>query len=203
MVDTVGVPEHWDAAYEAKGSKAVSWFQPIPQVSMDLIRQMAVAVDTPVIDVGGGESLLVDRLLDLGFTDLTVLDISKVALTEARRRVGSAPVRWVQADVRTWQPDRRYGLWHDRAVLHFLIDPTDRAAYLGTLVAATAPGSFVIVATFAPSGPEMCSGLPVARYALGDLAEVLGGQFELLASTEEEHTTPSGNLQPFTWLPVG
>jgi hypothetical protein len=193
-------PEHWDATYETKGAQGVSWYQPVPNVSLDLIRQMEVVADAPVIDVGGGESLLVDNLLTRGFSDLTVLDLSKVALDEARRRAPSPQVRWVQADVRTWGPDRTYGLWHDRAVFHFLVDPDDRAAYMRTLTAATAPGSTVIVATFAPTGPETCSGLPVARYSSPDLAEALGPRFDLLATEEEEHTTPSGGVQPFTWV---
>ena len=154
----------------------------------------------PVIDVGGGESLLVDCLLAQGFADLTVLDISRVALAEARRRVESAQVRWVEADVRTWQPDRRYGLWHDRAVFHFLVDPADRAAYLRNMATATAPGSALIVATFAPHGPETCSGLPVARYSSDALARALGADFEVVEILEEQHPTPSGGIQPFTWV---
>src|ERR1035437_7263469 len=193
-------PEHWDATYETKGAQGVSWYQPVPNVSLDLISQMEVVADAPVIDVGGGESLLVDNLLTRGFSDLTVLDLSKVALDEAHRRAPSPQVRRVQADVRTWGPDRTYGLWHDRAVFHFLVDPDDRAAYMRTLTAATAPGSTVIVATFAPTGPETCSGLPVARYSSPDLAEALGPRFDLLATEEEEHTTPSGGVQPFTWV---
>ncbi|MHB8438191.1 MAG: class I SAM-dependent methyltransferase [Acidimicrobiales bacterium] len=192
-------PKHWDAAYETKGSQGVSWYQSVPKVSLDLIRRIEVVADTPVIDVGGGEALFVDNLLTQGFSDLTVLDLSTVALNEARRRVGSA-VRWVHADVRTWDPDRTYGLWHDRAVFHFLVDPDDRAAYVRTLMAATTPGSAVIVATFAPAGPETCSGLPVARYSSPALAEALGPRFHLLVAEQEQHTTPSGAIQPFTWV---
>lgn len=193
-------PGHWDATYEAKGSHGVSWYQPVPKVSLDLIRQMEVSADAPVMDVGGGESLLIDNLLTQGFSDLTVLDISKVSLEEARQSAPSTQVRWVQADVRTWEPDRTYGLWHDRAVFHFLVEPDDRAAYVRTLMAATAPGGVVIVATFAPTGPETCSGLPVARYSSPALANALGPRFELVATEEEQHTTPSGGVQPFTWV---
>jgi len=193
-------PEHWDATYEAKGSQGVSWYQAVPKVALDLIRQLEVLADAPVIDVGGGESLLVDNLLIQGFSDVTVLDLSKVALDEAHQRTPSAQARWVQADVRSWAPARTYGLWHDRAVFHFLVEPDDRAAYLRTLMAATSPGSAVIVATFAPTGPETCSGLPVVRYSSPALAEALGPRFELLATQQEEHTTPSGGVQPFTWV---
>lgn len=183
-----------------KGSQGVSWYQPVRKMSLGLIRQMEVVVDAPVIDVGGSESFLVDNLLTRGFSDLTVLDLSQVALHEARRRVGITVVRWVQADVVTWKPDRTYGLSHDRAVFHFLVDPDARAAYVRTLMAATAPGSAVILATFAPTGPETCSGLPVARYSSPALAEALGPRFQLLATEEEEHSTPSGGIQPFTWV---
>jgi len=195
-----GPPGHWDAVYETKGPRGVSWYQPVPRVSLDIIGKMDVASDAPVIDVGGGESMLVDNLLAQGFVDVTVLDISEVALARARDRVPSPSVRWLEADVRTWRPDRRYGLWHDRAVFHFLIDPDDRTAYLRNLGAATAPGSVVIVATFAPGGPSTCSGLPVARYSSDALADALGEVVEVVVSLEEQHTTPDGNVQPFTWV---
>ena len=143
-------PEHWDATYETKGAQGVSWYQPVPNVSLDLIRQMEVVADAPVIDVGGGESLLVDNLLTRGFSDLTVLDLSKVALDEARRRAPSPQVRWVQADVRTWGPDRTYGLWHDRAVFHFLVSPADRNAYLEKLKSALEPGALRSLARLTP-----------------------------------------------------
>jgi hypothetical protein len=106
----------------------------------------------------------------------------------------------LEADVRTWQPERRYRLWHDRAVFHFLVDPNDRTAYLRNMKVATTPGSVIIVATFAPSGPETCSGLPVARYSPDALADMLGETFEVVMSLEEQHTTPAGSTQPFTWV---
>lgn len=199
MAETVQGAQHWDAAYEIKGS-AVSWYQVEPRVSLDLVRRMEVDIDVPVLDVGGGESLLVDNLLARGFVDLTVLDLSKFALAEGRRRVGPAPVTWLQADVLAWQPHRRYGLWHDRAMFHFLVDAADREAYRETLRAATVPGSTLIVATFSPEGPEACSGLPVARYSAEALAAELGESFEIVASLDELHTTPSGSIQPFTWV---
>jgi trans-aconitate methyltransferase len=200
MADSLETASHWDVIYGTKGAKKVSWYQPAPRVSLELIRQIDVAVDVPVIDIGGGGSLLVDNLHVRGFVDLTVLDISKVALAEGNRRMGPKSVHWLQADVRTWKPDRRYGLWHDRAVFHFLVDPADRTAYLRNLQAATAPGSVLILATFAPDGPETCSGLPVARYSSDALAEVLGESFEALSSLEEQHATPAGVVQPFTWI---
>jgi len=190
---------HWDDTYDARGSDDVSWFQAEPRLSLELIDALAVRRDAPVVDVGGGASLLVDRLADRGYDDLTVLDISAVALDLARRRLGDdAPVTWVASDVLAWAPDRPFGLWHDRAVFHFLTDPADRAAYLATLHAAVPDGA-VILATFAPDGPDTCSGLPVARYGPDDLAELLDG-FEVVETRRDVHVTPWGTEQPFTFV---
>ena len=154
-----------------------------------------------VIDVGGGASSLVDHLVARGCTDLTVLDISEVSLAAARARVGDhAPVAWLQNDVLTWRPQRRFDLWHDRAVLHFLVDPVDQQRYVATLRAALAPAGAAIIATFAPDGPDQCSGLPVARYSVDDLSALLGDAFAVVEASREEHTTPTGALQPFTWV---
>jgi len=169
-------------------------------MSLELIGQLGVSANTPTIDVGGGESTLVEHLLAAGFGDLTVLDVSAVAVADGRQRLDDERVSWLVADVLAWQPERSYGLWHDRAVFHFLVSPADQSAYLSALRAATAPGSAVIVATFAPDGPTSCSGLPVARYSADQLASVLGECFKIEASLEEHHVTPAGGVQPFTWV---
>lgn len=193
--------EHWDATYRARGVEGVSWFQPAPIVSLALIDDLAVPTDTAVIDVGGGASRLADELATRGFSDVTVLDVSAAALEAAQRRLGpDAPVTWLRQDLLAWRPERRYGLWHDRAVFHFLIDPTARQRYTALLQAAVEPGGWAIVATFAPDGPDHCSGLPVARYSTDDLAGVLGDGFTLVDSRREEHATPAGAIQPFTWI---
>ena len=192
---------HWDDTYRQKGPTGVSWYQPEPTVSLDMIRLLGVDLTAPVIDIGGGASYLVDRLLAAGFTDLSVLDVSAVALADAGRRVGpEARVTWICDDVLAWRPARRFGLWHDRAVFHFLTDPGDRARYLDTLAAALAPGGALVMATFAADGPTHCSGLPVARYGAEDLAGALGPRYEVVATRREEHTTPAGGRQAFTWL---
>ncbi len=145
--------------------------------------------------------MLVDRLLSDGFDDVTVLDISEVALATARKRIGETDrVAWLHEDVLAWKPDRRYGLWHDRAVFHFLTSPHDRDAYLKTMASALRAGALVVVATFAGDGPEYCSGLPVARYTVDDLVAVLGNGFCPRLTRREEHITPAGVLQPFTWV---
>jgi hypothetical protein len=166
-----------------------------------MIRSLGVAPGVPVVDVGGGASPLVDRLLALGYADVSVLDLSEVAMEEARRRVGTAgPVSWLREDVLEWHPERRYGLWHDRAAFHFLVDEADRARYLEVLFGAVEEGGAVVIATFANDGPEYCSGLPVARYSEDDLVRVLGDRFVPAEGRRETHRTPAGTVQPFTWV---
>lgn len=195
----MGSKSHWERIYREKSEGEVSWHQDQPLMSLRLIEQAGVAPDEPVIDVGGGASHLVDRLLELGFADVTVLDLAASALDQARARLGeqAAAVHWVEADVTAWRPERTYRLWHDRAVFHFLTEPADRAAYLETLKSAVPAGGFAVVATFGPEGPEQCSGLPVVRYSPEALQETLGPAFELLAVQVETHRTPAGKPQEF------
>ena len=194
---------HWDGIYGSKEPSQVSWYQPVPRVSIELIEALEVGVGTPVIDVGGGASTLVEELLARKFADLTVLDISESALQAARNRLGvdARRIHWIRQDILGgWHPKRRYGLWHDRAVFHFFVNERDRKRYLEALGASLAPGGVAVVATFATDGPDHCSGLPVARYGADELALALGEEFEQLASRREEHRTPSGVMQPFTWV---
>ena len=192
---------HWDAVYGRLGPAGVSWYQPVPAMSLELVADLGIPPDTAVVDVGGGASDLAGSLLGRGFSDVSVLDVSPAALDVARGRIGPRPgVHWIEHDLLTWAPPRRYGLWHDRAVFHFLVDARDRDRYLRVLSAAVAPGGHVIVATFAADGPEQCSGLPVARYDPGALAELLAGMVEVVATRREEHVTPGGRIQPFTWV---
>jgi SAM-dependent methyltransferase len=195
---------YWDAVYQRRGTSGVSWFQAEPQTSLDLIRASGITRHTPVVDAGAGAGSLTGRLAAAGFTDLTAVDISAAALQAARQRLAGHPgvsrICWIHADLLTWRPDRRYGLWHDRAVFHFLTGADGRTAYLATLRAALQPGGTVILATFAPGGPAHCSGLPVARYSPGDLATELGPGFTITGTRSEHHTTPDGAIQPFTWI---
>ena len=192
---------HWNSAYESHGVAGVSWFQAEPAVSLELIERLGVSRDGAIIDIGGGASTLVDGLVDRGFTDLTVLDISEAALRAARLRLGpGTPVTWLCQDLLSWSPERRYDLWHDRAVFHFLTDEADRRVYLQALRSGVAPGGALIMATFAENGPEYCSGLPVTRYSPDGLAQVLGTFFEVVEVREEVHTTPGGVVQPFIWI---
>ncbi|MGK2936207.1 MAG: class I SAM-dependent methyltransferase [Solirubrobacteraceae bacterium] len=193
-------PGHWNTAYTEKGA-TVSWHQTQATTSLDLIAEVATP-EASVVDVGGGASTLVDGLLARGHRDITVLDLSQVALDTARDRLGErgASVTWRAGDLLAWEPGRTYDVWHDRAVLHFLIDDTDRARYAELAARAVAPGGHAIIGTFAPDGPQQCSGLPVRRHSADDLATLLADDFEPVRSEREEHRTPSGNTQPFSWL---
>jgi hypothetical protein len=192
---------HWDDAYSTRGTEGVSWFQPEPTVSLELIGSLGLDRVTPVVDVGGGASVLADRLLARGFTDISVLDLSDVALRAGRQRIGDTTcVKWLQEDILSWSPTRRYGLWHDRAVFHFLTGKDDQRDYLETMRSALVSGGFVVMATFAEDGPEHCSGLPVARYSVPELLSLFGSRFGLVGSRRELHNTPGGAVQPFTWV---
>ncbi|MBX5002251.1 class I SAM-dependent methyltransferase [Rhizobium lentis] len=193
--------EHWDEVYRTKAADSVSWYQPTPEPSLRALDEMQLPAAAALIDVGGGASSLVDCLIERGWSDLTVLDIAAPALDVAKARLQGDAIRvgWIVADVTVWRPSRRYDLWHDRAVFHFLTEPQQRLAYRRALETCTAPGSVVIIATFAPDGPERCSGLPVQRYDATALAAELGSAFALEREWREEHTTPGGGLQPFQW----
>lgn len=193
---------HWEQVYRTRRPTEVSWFQPHALRSVDLIRRVSPPPDGPIIDVGGGASTLVDDLLDAGYHDLTVLDLSPTALAEDRRRLGerAAEVTWIEADVLTVAlPRARYRVWHDRAVFHFLTAPEDRRRYVAQARAAVRPGGYVLVATFADDGPTRCSGLDVVRYSPDALHAEFGTGFDLLVSEREQHRTPAGVLQAFIY----
>ncbi|MGB9093270.1 MAG: class I SAM-dependent methyltransferase [Gallionella sp.] len=194
--------DHWEKVYTSRATNAVSWFQPHADTSVGLIKATGAALDASIIDVGGGASTLVDDLLALGYTNLTVLDLSAAALAAARQRLGSkaSGVRWIEADItRANLPDREFDIWHDRAVFHFLTSPQERAAYVQAVFRAVKPGGHVIVATFAEDGPEKCSGLPVMRYRPDELHAEFGEAFALLKHEKEAHHTPSGTVQQFVY----
>jgi SAM-dependent methyltransferase len=199
-VNSAHVAEHWDRAY-GEGDQTRSWFQSEPLASLRMFDAAGVTSAASVIDAGGGASTLADALLERGFTDVTVLDVSAAGLQAARERLGPAAerVRWVVADLLGWRAERTYQVWHDRAVLHFLTAETDRRHYLDALHAATAANAVAVFGTFAPDGPQRCSGLPVTRYGAADLAALLAGEWAPVADDREEHVTPAGVVQPFVW----
>ena len=193
---------HWDTVYSTKAPDKVSWFRPHLEVSLDLIEHAAPDHSASLIDVGGGESTLVDDLLARGYRNITVLDISNRALEVARERLGAAAdqVHWLLADIA--EPNGLpgfYDLWHDRAVFHFLTRPAQRIAYVQNLIRSVRRGGHVIVSTFGPEGPTKCSGLEVLRYDAESLHDQFGAHFRLLEHSTELHKTPSGNIQQFLY----
>lgn len=193
--------QHWNEVYAIKAADKVSWFQPRAEISMHLIAAAGATENSAIIDIGGGSSVLIDHLLDAGFVDVTVLDISERALIGSKDRLGAraTDVHWIVSDVLSWSPARSYDVWHDRAAFHFLTDDRDREAYRATLLKALHPRGTLIVGTFAEDAPERCSGLPVRRWSADGLAAELGSDFRLIESVREDHRTPWGAIQPFTW----
>jgi SAM-dependent methyltransferase len=193
--------QHWDHIYQTRDPASVSWHQPRAVVSLERIQSACPDRGSRILDVGGGASTLVDHLLDAGYEAVGVLDVSPTALDLARARLGprARRVEWFAADVTRFVSPRPWDLWHDRAVLHFLLEEPDRAAYRAALHSALAPGGHVVVATFGPEGPTRCSGLDVQRCGVRQLGRILGPGFELVSSELETHVTPAGADQQFLY----
>lgn len=194
--------EHWDRVYSTKPIEAVSWFQEHAEQSLRLIRDTGLPSNASIIDVGGGASTLVDDLLRHGYSAITVLDLSAAALAAAKARLGAraASVHWMEADIlATSLPIHAFDVWHDRAVFHFLTAPSERQAYVDSVLRSVKPGGHVIVATFAEDGPTQCSGLPVMRYTANELHAQFGSPFTLVKHERESHHTPAGIVQEFVY----
>jgi SAM-dependent methyltransferase len=193
---------HWETVYRTRKSDEVSWYRPHLELSLELIAEAAPSRAARIIDVGGGESTLVDDLFARGYRKLAVLDVSPTALEVTRNRLGARAddVKWLCGDVTTFAfAEREYDVWHDRAVFHFLTDPKDRASYVRQVARAVKPQGHVIVAAFGPGGPMKCSGLDVVRYAPETLHEEFGAQFRLEKHLTELHQTPQGKIQQFVY----
>jgi len=194
--------EHWDSVYRARGSEQVSWYRPHLDRSLAFVEATGLGRDARVIDVGGGASTFVDDLLDRGYTNVTVLDLSAAALDVAKGRLGSraSQVKWICADVTDPQlPSEAYEFWHDRAVFHFLREPAARARYVSAVRRMLKPGGHIVVATFGPHGPEKCSGLDVMHFTPEALHAEFGPEFARLSDAVEMHTTPWGSEQEFVY----
>ena len=193
--------EHWRAVYKAKRPEEVSWYQPVPEPSLEALDRLGIRPEASLIDVGGGASALAGELVERGWRDVTVLDIATSAIAAAKGGSGDAgeSVRWIDGDVLGWKPDRTYDVWHDRALFHFLTEPEELVSYVRALWAGTHEGSLVILATFALDGPERCSGLPVRRYDAEAMAAELGQDFALVEAWRQAHVTPWGATQRFQW----
>ncbi|MBI1796368.1 MAG: class I SAM-dependent methyltransferase [Candidatus Eisenbacteria bacterium] len=197
-----GGQEHWESIYRRKATDEVSWYRPHLERSLHFITQAKLAPDAAIIDVGGGAATLVDDLLDRGYTNLTVLDLSSAAIAQARERLGTraAGVRWLVGDVTTIElPEHHYDFWHDRAVFHFLRDEEARRRYIAAVRHTLKPGGHVVVATFGPEGPEKCSGLDVMRYTAEGIHDEFGERFRRIGDASETHVTPWGSEQEFVY----
>ncbi len=189
---------HWDKVYSTKGENEVSWFEDSPALSLELLNEAGLTRASAIIDIGGGASRLVDTLIVAGQAHVSVLDLSASALDVARARMPATDrVEWIVSDVTIWQPERSYDIWHDRAAFHFLTAPADQQKYAEVMTQALANGGKAIIGTFAPDGPEKCSGLEIARHDAESLQAIFGNVFKLMTTRRHEHTTPWGSVQKF------
>ncbi|ASZ14987.1 class I SAM-dependent methyltransferase [Chitinophaga pendula] len=189
--------EHWEHIYQTRQPDDVSWTQAVPSMSLSLIKQLNLAKDARIIDIGGGDSMLVDFLLNEGYTNLAVLDISAHSLERAKQRLGKSAdlITWIEADINDFKPEHTYDLWHDRAAFHFLRDPDQQYRYVQT--AAIAATSHLIIGTFSISGPTKCSGLAIQQYDEKSMEDRFAPLFRKITCSTEDHKTPAGKLQNF------
>ena len=194
--------EYWNNIYSTKAADTVSWYQQVPAISLELIESLNLTNSSPIIDIGGGASNLVDHLIQTEFSAISVLDISEKALRLSQKRLGNKAnnVHWIASDVTqaNFQP-KQFKLWHDRAVFHFLTKAENRKTYVRQLKHTLDPEGFALIATFALNGPEKCSGLEIVKYSPESLRKELGADFELIKSITENHETPAGNQQAFVY----
>ena len=194
--------EHWEKVYQNKSPDEVSWYQPFPVLSLQLIANTGLALDARIIDIGGGASTLVDELCDSGYSNVSVLDVSASALSHAKHRYADKPgeVHWYEEDITCFKPPHHFALWHDRAVFHFLTSRADRESYIKVLKQSVEPGGHIIMMTFAIDGPKKCSGLDIVQYDADKLITELGPGFEMIETGFDIHLTPAGNQQKFAYF---
>jgi SAM-dependent methyltransferase len=193
--------KHWENIYQTKELKDVSWFQPTPETSLDFFKQFHVSTEAKVIDIGGGDSLLVDHLLDLGYRDISVLDISEAAIERAKKRLGERAnkVKWIVADAATFKPTEKYDFWHDRAAFHFLTDEQEITQYLETARNAINPAGVLVIGTFSEQGPTKCSGIEIKQYSESSMTDRLKNFFEKIKCITVDHKTPFETIQNFVF----
>lgn len=194
--------QHWEGVWSRDNPREVGWYQESPRVSLNLVEKTGIDLDARILDVGGGASTLVDGLLDRGFRNIEVLDLTESAFGHSSSRLGSRAedVMWTTKDVTAFRATQSIDLWHDRAVLHFLTEERDRELYVQSLINSIAPKGHAIIATFALDGPKKCSGLEVVRYGSREIMTLLGGDFQLLEIVRETHLTPGKTKQRFTYF---
>ena len=192
---------HWENIYQTKDISTVSWYQPTPSTSLDLIAEMDLDKDAAIIDIGGGDSFLPDFLLKLGYTNISVLDISEKALENAKSRLGedAEKIKWIVSDITKFSPTEKYDLWHDRAAFHFLTEEKEINEYVELVARALKQNAHLIVGTFSENGPTKCSGIDIKQYSKSELSELFSANFEKLHCENVNHKTPSGAIQNFTF----
>lgn len=200
-MNTFDRKEHWENIYQNKGLDEVSWYQPNPTTSLDFVEQFNLPKTAKIIDIGGGDSFFVDHLLDLGYTDITVLDISKTAIEKAKKRLGTKAekVTWIVADAADFKPETKYDLWHDRAAFHFLTDAQEIDSYLESIKKGVNPSGYLVIGTFSETGPEKCSGIEIKQYSDQTLKARLVNFFEKVKCISVDHTTPFDTIQNFVF----
>ena len=193
--------KHWETIYQTKELKDVSWFQPNPETSLDFFKQFNVSLNAKIIDVGGGDSFLVDHLLDLGYTDITVLDISEAAIERAKERLGEKAnqVKWIIEDAAKFHPKETYDFWHDRAAFHFLTDENEISNYLETAQKFINPNGVLVIGTFSEQGPTKCSGIEIKQYSENTMTERLKKYFDKIKCITVDHKTPFETIQNFVF----
>jgi ubiquinone/menaquinone biosynthesis C-methylase UbiE len=191
--------KHWETIYQTKELKDVSWFQPTPETSLSFLKQFNIPTTAKIIDIGGGDSFLVDNLLDLGYQDITVLDISAIAIDKAKQRLGdrAGKVKWIVADAATFRPTEKYDFWHDRAAFHFLTQEQEIESYLDTVQKSIQPTGVLIIGTFSEQGPKKCSGIEIKQYSETTMTDRLTKFFEKIRCITVDHKTPSDKIQNF------
>lgn len=193
--------KHWENIYQTKQQNEVSWFQPTPETSLDFFKQFNVPLTAKIIDIGGGDSFLVDSLLDLGYQDITVLDISEIALNKAKLRLGNRAslVKWIVADAATFKPLVKYDFWHDRAAFHFLTQAVEIENYLNIVQQFVKPTGILVIGTFSEQGPEKCSGIKIKQYSENSMVDLLKNYFEKIQCITVDHQTPFNTVQSFVF----
>ncbi|MFI5141289.1 MAG: class I SAM-dependent methyltransferase [Bacteroidia bacterium] len=191
--------KHWENIYNTKELKDVSWYQSTPETSLNFLKEFNIGTSAKIIDVGGGDSFLVDNLLDLGYKDITVLDISEASLNRAKKRLGdrAANVKWIVADAASFKPNEQYDFWHDRAAFHFLTEDTEINNYIDTIRNSLKPSGVLVIGTFSEQGPKKCSGIEIKQYSETTMVERLQKFFEKVKCIEVDHKTPFDTIQNF------
>ena len=193
--------KHWENIYQTKALNEVSWYEPTPETSLNFFTEYNVPFTAKVIDIGGGDSFLVDHLLILGYTDITVLDISEAAIARAKTRLGNKAnnVKWIVADAATFVPTEKYDFWHDRAAFHFLTEDEEITNYLKTAQEHITHNGIIVIGTFSEDGPKKCSGIEIKQYSKSSMSQKLSQFFEKIKCITVDHNTPSGNVQNFVF----